>query len=190
MKLRKATFLVLALAVGCNGSPPAADVSAAAPSAASATRSEVDPPVPSASSVPATTVVVPVASAAPSAAVAASAEVPAPSVEVKNIGMHIGGGPNDNETKAPIKRSVEPHFPALAACFAEVVDPAKSGDVSIDLYIDKAGGKAEIRKFRSALEGAGFEPCVRKAFEAIDFERPKTGTTVVSYSLRFTPKKR
>jgi hypothetical protein len=113
-----------------------------------------------------------------------------PAVVVKNIGMHIGGGPNDDATKAPIKRSVQPHFDAFRACFAKVAEPTKGGDVSVDLRIDKAGGKAELRKFKSALEGEGFEACVREVFARVDFEKPKTGTTVVSYSLRFTPEKK
>lgn len=133
------------------------------------------------------------ASAAPSAAPSTSAEAPPselPPVAVKNIGMHIGGGPNDDVTKAPIKRSVAPHFDAMRACFTKVTDQTKTGDVSLDLKIDKAGGKVEIQKFKSALKGEGFEECIREAFLAIDFEKPKTGTTIVSYSLRFTPAKK
>ena len=115
---------------------------------------------------------------------------PLPAVAVKNIGMHIGGGPNDDVTKGPIKRSVAPHFDALKACFAKAEDQAKGGDVSLDLKIDKAGGKAEIKKWKSAIAGEGFEQCVREVILGVDFEKPKTGTTVVSYSLRFTPDKK
>lgn len=122
-------------------------------------------------------------SAAPSAAAA-----PAVPVDVKNIGMHIGGGPNDDETKAPIKRSVAKHMDALAACFGKASEP-KGGVVRLDLRIDKAGGKAKIQQLKNGVPGEAFEECVRGVFEAIDFEKPKTGTTVVSYSLRFTPKK-
>jgi hypothetical protein len=108
---------------------------------------------------------------------------------VKNIGMHIGGGPNDAPTKAPIKRSVEPHFDEFRACFAKVSDPKKGGDVSVDLHIDKDGGKAALTKYKSALSGEGFEECVKAVFVGIDFEKPKTGTTNVSYGLGFRPKK-
>ena len=104
--------------------------------------------------------------------------------------MHIGGGPNDDVTKGPIKRSVAPHFDALKACFGKAEDQAKGGDVSIDLKIDKAGGKAEIKKWKSAIAGEAFEQCVREVILGVDFEKPKTGTTVVSYSLRFTPDKK
>ncbi len=103
--------------------------------------------------------------------------------------MHIGGGPNDAETKAPIKRSVAPHFDALRGCFARASEPMRAGDVSIDLHIPRAGGRAAVKKLKSGVEGEGFADCVRAIFEKIDFERPKTGETVVSYSLRFAPKK-
>ena len=103
--------------------------------------------------------------------------------------MHIGGGPNDAPTKAPIKRSVEPHFDAFRRCYA-VIQPPDTGDVSVDLRIEREGGRAALTKYKSALKGEGFEACVREVFGAIDFEKPKTGATVVSYSLRFTPKKR
>ena len=95
--------------------------------------------------------------------------------------MHIGGGPNDDVTKGPIKRSVAPHFDALKACFAKAEDQAKGGDVSLDL---------KIKKWKSAIAGEGFEQCVREVILGVDFEKPKTGTTVVSYSLRFTPDKK
>jgi hypothetical protein len=162
------------------GSPPAAPPTGSV--AATPVASETAAPVATAqASAPA-----PSASAAP---VASAAPADLPDVEVKNIGMHIGGGPNDAETKSPIKRSVEPHMDAFRACFAKASDPKKGGDVSVDLYIDRAGGKAQIKKYKSAIEGEGFEPCVKDVFLSIDFLKPKTGTTVVSYGLGFRPKK-
>jgi hypothetical protein len=115
-------------------------------------------------------------------------EVPIPKVKVKNIGMHIGGGPNDDVTKEPIKRSVEPHFDAFRRCFAKVEDAAKGGDFGVDVLIEANGGKAKISHPRTALKGAGFEECVVSVFESIEFLKPKGGKkTMVSYSLRFTP---
>ncbi len=113
-------------------------------------------------------------------------EVP---VEVKNIGMHVGGGKNDAPEKAPIKRSVEPHMPAFAKCFAKADDPAKGGDFGVDLRIEKGGGQAVVSHPRTSLKGDGFKECVLAVFEAVDFEKPTGGITTVSYSLRFTPKK-
>ncbi len=123
----------------------------------------------------------------PAPSATASAEAPPPNVKVTNIGMHIGGGPNDAATKSPIKRSVEPHFDAFRRCFALVEDMSKGGDVGVDLHIPKAGGKAKVTHPRTAIKGKPFSECVVKVFEGIDFLKPKGGDTTVSYSLRFTP---
>lgn len=134
------------------------------------------------------------ASAGPSASAIASAgagassgQEPPASLKVANIGMHIGGGPNDGPTKEPIKRSVEPHFDALRRCFTLVEDQKKSGDFGLDLLIPKDGGKAEVSHPRTSLKGEGFQACVVKTFEGIDFKKPKTGRTMVSYSIRYSP---
>ncbi|KYF53822.1 hypothetical protein BE08_42870 [Sorangium cellulosum] len=108
-------------------------------------------------------------------------------MKVANIGMHIGGGPHDDHTKEPIKRSVAPHFDDFRRCFALAEAPAKGGDFGIDLRIEKDGGKAEVRKPRTAIKGEAFTKCVVGVFERIDFLKPRRGPTVVSYSLRFTP---
>lgn len=129
------------------------------------------------------------ASAEPGVSAAPEPVESLPDVEVKNIGMHIGGGPNDRETKQPIAESVKPHFDALRACWKHVAESAKPGDFGVDLLIPHDGGKASVSNPRSALKGDGFEACVLGVFEAIDFKKPKTGKTMVSYSIRFTPGK-
>ena len=121
------------------------------------------------------------------AAASAAPEGPVPNVKVANIGMHIGGGPNDAATKLPIKQSVEPYFDDLKRCFTKVEDQKKGGDFGLDLLIDKAGGKAKTSHARTTMKGAGFVECMVAAFDAIDFKKPKGGTTMVSYSVRFTP---
>ena len=63
-----------------------------------------------------------------------------------------------------------------------------AGDFGVDLRIEREGGKAQVTKPRTALKGAGFTECVIGVFEKIDFRKPKGGTTVVSYSIRFTPR--
>ncbi|MBK8254093.1 MAG: hypothetical protein IPK82_15685 [Polyangiaceae bacterium] len=137
---------------------------------------------PTAEPTPSTTAV---ATAAP--ATTAAPEAPIPNIKVANIGMHIGGGPNDAVTKAPIKASVEPYFDDLKRCWSNVDDPKKGGDFGIDLLIDKAGGKAKVSHPRTSIKGAGFKECLVTAFEKIDFKKPRGGTTMVSYSIRFTP---
>ncbi|WP_437604177.1 hypothetical protein WMF28_21655 [Sorangium sp. So ce590] len=166
--------------------PPTAATQSAPPSAAPS------PPSAAASAAPAASAAASAAPAAPTASAAADPTAPAdaaplPNVKVANIGMHIGGGPHDDFTKEPIKRSVAPHFDDFRRCFALAEDPAKAGDFGIDLRIEKDGGKAEVRKPRTALKGEAFTACVVGVFERIDFLKPRKGPTVVSYSLRFTP---
>ncbi|WP_438030996.1 hypothetical protein [Sorangium sp. So ce233] len=160
--------------------PPAAPAAAASASAAGSASASAAAP---ASAAPAAS-----AAADPAAPAAAADDAgPLPKVKVANIGMHIGGGPHDDYTKEPIKRSVAPHFDEFRRCFALAEDPTKGGDFGIDLRIEKDGGKAEVRKPRTALKGEAFTRCVVGVFERIDFQKPRRGPTVVSYSLRFTP---
>jgi len=171
--------------------PSPATPSAATVASAAATPPSVEAPAaePTASAVPAEPASAEPIASAPPAESAPPEDEPLPNVEVKNIGMHIGGGPNDNETKRPIKESVQPHFDAFRRCWKLVEDPAKPGDFGADLLIPREGGKAEVSHPRTALKGEGFEACVVSVFEKIDFKKPKTGKTMVSYSLRFTPGK-
>ncbi len=152
--------------------PPRASASVASPAFASA--------APTPSSAPSTS------------ASAAAEEVPKtlptlPRVKVENIGMHIGGGPNDAVTKAPIADSVKPHFDELKWCFAKAEDPTQGGSFGVDLLIERAGGKAEVTKPRTVIKGDAFRDCVVGVFEGIEFLKPKRGKTKVSYSVRFTP---
>ena len=191
-------LLVPLLLAGCSPAPAPAPVDgAASPQSAAppATRPPEAPSPPASATATATAA----ASAAPTgsdAAPPATASAgndkgkakaePLPDVKVTNIGMHIGGGPNDAPTKAPIKRSVEPHFDAFRICFAKL-EERKGGDFGIDLRIGRDGGKAKVSHPRTALKGKEFEACMVAAFEAIEFDKPKGGDTMVSYSVRFAP---
>lgn len=192
---RSAPLLVaLAGAAGCTSAanPTEGSTSTTAAAPATATASAAAPPAPPAASAapPATAAAAapapdPAASAAPEAK---PAEAPLPEVGVKNIGMHIGGGPNDNVTKAPIHKSVEPHFDEMRRCWTKVEDPKKAGDFGIDLLIDGQGGKAEVSKPRTAIKGDGFKECMVAVYEAIEFLKPRgSKKTKVSYSVRFSP---
>ena len=112
---------------------------------------------------------------------------PLPPVKVKNIGMHIGGGPHDDVTKKPIADSVKPHFDALRVCWKHAEDQSKPVDFGVDLLIPREGGKAKVSHPRTAMKSEEFRSCVVGVFEAIEYLKPKTGTTMVSYSVRFTP---
>lgn len=161
----------------------AAASAAVAPPAASAAALPSAEPAASASAAPSAS-----AAAAPSAAPSAAPEAPLPSVKIANIGMHIGGGPNDAVTKEPIHSSVIPHYDEFRRCYALAEDQKKGGTFGIDLLIDKAGGKPRsVTKPRSPIKGHEFSECMVHAYEQIDFKKPKGGNTKVSYSIRFTP---
>jgi hypothetical protein len=127
--------------------------------------------------------------AADSADAGSGADAP----KVTNIGMHIGGGPNDDETKAPIARSVAPHLADMGGCFAATdghgdVDLRRHPvEFGVDLTIEAAGGKAGVANPRTTWRNAAFVHCVVDIFKTVDFERPRTGRSIVSYSVRFTP---
>lgn len=145
--------------------PPSVTVSAPAAPAPPPTPAEVAPTAPPAD---------------------ASADAAPVHVKIATIGMHVGGGPYDEPTKEPMKRSVEPRFADLARCWPLVTKPAPT-DVGVDLVIEAAGGRAKVSNPRTTAVGEGFVPCVVAFFESVDFQRPKNGKTVVSYSVRFTP---
>jgi hypothetical protein len=132
----------------------------------------------------------PPADAGPAATAVDAAASPAEApirVKVVTIGMHVGGGPYDEITKEPIRRSVEPHFAELARCWKHVPQPHQA-DVGVDLVIEAAGGRAKVSNPRKTIEaGEAFIPCIVAFYEGVDFQRPKSGKTVVSYSVRFLP---
>jgi hypothetical protein len=121
-------------------------------------------------------------------AAAPSSPHPLRAVAVENIGIHIGGGPNDAETKAPIAQSVVPHFDELGACWAKADDPSRGGTFGVDLLVPAGGGHAIVSHPRTALGGDVFRGCVLGVLEGVDFAKPRGGRTTASYALRFAPR--
>ncbi|MCA9623392.1 MAG: hypothetical protein KC731_30435 [Myxococcales bacterium] len=112
---------------------------------------------------------------------------PVPSVEVRNVGMHVGGGKNTKEEKAPIRAAVAAHYDAMKRCWGKAVDPPKKATFGVDIRIPGAGGAPKISNPRSGLKGGGVRECLVAAFEAIEFPRQPHGSPrMVSYSLEFT----
>ncbi len=107
---------------------------------------------------------------------------------VTNIGVHIGGGPNDAATKAPVRDSIAPHFKYFGKCY-ELVEVKKRGDVGVDLLIEPEGGAARVSNPRVlGLRGDAFKECVVAEFGKVRFQKMRHGKTMASYSLRFAPK--
>jgi hypothetical protein len=198
-RLLPGLFILPALLAACAPAPapdPASSAPATPPSsvpAATQAPSAVSSPPALPSTAPATPpVAAPTALASASAATAASAppaaeEKPLPAVKVANIGIHIGGGPNDNATKEPFKKSVQPHYDEMRRCWARV--DGQKGDISVELRVERDGGKARVKPNKTTFKYREFNDCIYQVFEAIDFLKPRTGTTVLNFSLRFTPEK-
>jgi hypothetical protein len=108
-----------------------------------------------------------------------------PEVRLLNVGLHVGGGSNDEAEKEPFKRAIESRFDDFLRCYRMVHEPEKGGTFGVDLFIGRGGGKPEVRQPRTAMGGTEFRDCMVSAFSSVSFERPKAGPTVISYSLRF-----
>jgi hypothetical protein len=109
-----------------------------------------------------------------------------PELTVEPLGMHVGGGKNDAEEKAPFHRALERQFPAFLECYRLVDDPWAGGSFGIDIKIGRAGGNPQLEQPRTKLRGPGFQDCMLAALGRTQFEKPKAGPTVISYSIRFT----
>jgi hypothetical protein len=109
-----------------------------------------------------------------------------PELTVEALGMHVGGGKNDAEEKAPFHRALERQFPAFLECYRLADDPWAGGSFGIDIKIPRAGGAPQLEQPRTKIRGSGFQDCMLAAFGKTRFEKPKAGPTVVSYSIRFT----
>ena len=100
--------------------------------------------------------------------------------------MHVGGGRNDSEEKAPFHRALERRFPAFLECYRLVEEPWAGGRFGIDIKIPRPGGRPSLEQPRTKIRGSGFKECMVAAIGLAEFERPKAGPTVISYSVRFT----
>lgn len=109
-----------------------------------------------------------------------------PELRIEPLGMHVGGGNNSPEEKAPFHRALERQFPAFMACYRLVEDPWAGGSFGIDIKIARAGGAPTVEQPRTRLRGAGFQECMVAAFAKAQFDKPKAGPTVISYSVLFS----
>jgi hypothetical protein len=108
-----------------------------------------------------------------------------PEVVIRTVGIHIGGGPNDDPSRAAYKRQVEAKFESFRRCFRLVEEPRRPGVFGVDLDISGQGGRAKVRQPRTTMGPSAFRDCVLEAFQSIEFDRPARGATTVSYSIRF-----
>jgi hypothetical protein len=180
-------ILSFGLAACAAAAPPAGGAHSPVPNAASGSTQAVAPPPPGGTASNAVT--------PPRSAVPRVPEVvldpkqrmrPLPELKVENIGLHIGGGPNDADTKAPFLNAVAERFPAFMDCYRKSEDPAQGGRFGIDLHIARGGGHPRSEQPRTALRGPELRACLGNVFDSVEFQKPKHGPTTISYSLRFT----
>jgi hypothetical protein len=182
-----APFLLSFVALGC-ARPAATPVGTAA--AADTTSASGQTPT---ASVDGAT---PSASAAPARGTVPAAPLPGgeeptpdkalPELRIEPLGMHIGGGKNTPEEKAPFHRALEQKFPAFLECYRLVEEPWAGGSFGVDIKVARSGGAPTVEQPRTRLRGAGFQECMLAAFGKVQFEKPKAGPTVLSYSLLFS----
>lgn len=195
MRLWVTRPILVVLSIGCAVGCAAATPAPAATPAASGEGTEANLPVaPGSAQSPRATSAAPVA-AAPATTARRLPEIvldpkqpmrPLPELKVENIGLHIGGGPNDAETKAPFLSAVAERFPAFMDCYRKNEEPTQGGRFGVDLHVGRGGGHPRIEQPRTSLRGADFRACLSSVFESVDFKKPKAGPTTISYSLRFT----
>jgi len=112
---------------------------------------------------------------------------PLPAVEIRNVGMHIGGEKNTKEQKRPIRATISKHYDAMKRCWSKAVDPPDKATFGVDIRIEGEGGPAKITNPRNGLKGEGVTECLVGVFEAIEFPpQPHNLDRMVSYSIEFT----
>src|SRR5690606_2434723 len=114
------------------------------------------------------------------------ASTSAPRVEVKQLGLHIGGGPNNEREHAVYATPIQRRFGELQQCYALATPTRNNASFGVDLLISTRGGTAKIKDYRTSLGGKEFHLCVLGVFGSVEFPA-RDKATVVSYSVLFKP---
>lgn len=108
-----------------------------------------------------------------------------PEVNVRNVGLHVGGGRNDAASKAPFLSTLERHHPDFLRCYRLVEEPGTQGTFGVDLHVGRKGVVERVEQPRPGLPGDEFRDCMVRVFEKVQFE-PMSSPVVISYSVRFS----
>ncbi len=103
---------------------------------------------------------------------------------MRHVGLHIGGGPNDEAGRRPFLRAIESRHRQFLHCYRYVREPLRGGTFGADLFVARGGGAPEVRRTRQRLGPGEFESCMVDAFNSVRFAAPGKPTSL-SYSLRF-----
>lgn len=118
-----------------------------------------------------------------------AAEGPLPDVEIKNVGMHIGGEDNTSDAKRPIRAEIAKHYDGLRRCYGQATEPAKTATFGVDIRIPGQGGPAKVTNPRSGLKGEGVKECMVSVFQGVEFAKQPNGQPrMVSFSVEFRRK--
>jgi len=109
-------------------------------------------------------------------------------VVVTHMGLHIGGGPNNDASHARYSGPIERSFDEFRRCHLLAEDRTRKASFGVDLLIDTKGGRAKIKDYRTSLKGKDFHLCVLGVFGGVSFPAPER-PTVVSYSILFKPQR-
>jgi hypothetical protein len=109
-----------------------------------------------------------------------------PELTLKIAGMHIGGGPNDAETKRPFMEAIEAGLDQMRDCYRKAEEPGKGGTYGVDLRVERAGGHPTVQGVRTTLKGESFRSCLESSFQGLSFGKPAKGPTVLSVSVKFS----
>jgi hypothetical protein len=187
------TGAVLTMAAACSDSggarsPASAGLPAGSATTPAFTRTEDPPSGVIASSAASLTAddAAPAASASVLAAPAIPATEPPPQVEIRNLGMHIGGEANTSAQRKPIRNAVSKHFEDMRLCYAKVAKPAREVTFGVDMLLSRQGGPATVTSSRSGFRSGDISDCLVEVFGRVEFPRPVTkAPMMVSYSVRF-----
>gem|GEM_PF-1180477 len=108
-----------------------------------------------------------------------------PKLELKNVGLHVGGGPNDAATHRAFTAPISLVFGEFQRCYRLVERPRPLAIYGVDLVVEPGSGRAKVRAIRTKLSGKAFLKCMQNVLEAVRFRNPLKQPTSVSYSVRF-----
>jgi hypothetical protein len=112
-----------------------------------------------------------------------------PDVELKTVGLHIGGAPNDEPRRQRLVRQFETRFDELRRCYPLASDRSQNASFGVDILVPARGGKGRLGQTRSRLTGRKFRSCMNRVFRDMRFAAPPNNpSATISYSLNFKPR--
>jgi hypothetical protein len=109
-------------------------------------------------------------------------------VDLKSVGLHLGGAPKDEMTRRSVLGLIERRFDEFRNCYPLTTELKKPATFGVDLYVGVDGGKVTIKDVRTRIGPEGFRQCMLDAFSKLDFPPLATRPVMISYSLEAVSK--